>query len=426
MKKLFTKVNSFYNILTGSIAFYPTFYSILAIFLAFFMKYIETVDASKQLIEWFPGLEITDVDTARNLLTTLIAGGISMLVFTFNMVMLLLSQAAANYSPRVLPSLISNRKHQLILGAFLGSILYNIITLIGIDEPTQNQTIPILSVLLGLTAAIISLAAFVFFIHNISSNIQINNILKNVFSKALKRLNKVIDSNYKDGSFSNTDDWITFKAKNSGTLQNISISGLKKIAKEQDIKIKLLQIKGTYLLANSPLFKINKEIDEKVTDEIQEYFLFREPELVSDNYVLGFKQITEIAVKAMSPGINDPGTAINAINYLTQLFCVRMNKPDLELLIEDDKELIELKTVSFEELIYTTCAALRTYSRNDVIVSLKMMSMYEQLLQNPASKEDYYKSIHKQAELLMHDCKEHIENTGDLEKLQNLYEKIAS
>ncbi|MEN8817497.1 MAG: DUF2254 family protein [Nonlabens sp.] len=76
------------------------------------------------------------------------AGGISMLVFSFSMVMLLLSQAAANYSPRVLPNLISNRKHQYILGAFLATILYNIITVIGLEPKGDGYLLPGFSVLL--------------------------------------------------------------------------------------------------------------------------------------------------------------------------------------------------------------------------------------------------------------------------------------
>jgi uncharacterized membrane protein len=190
MKTILIRLRSFFNTITGSIAFYPTFYAISAIIFALLMKWMEDLGASKYLEEVLPSLLITNVDTARNIITTLIAGGISILVFSFSMVMLLLSQAASNYSPRVLPSLISNRKHQYILGTFLASILYNIITVIGIDEGYSQ--LPGFSVLLGMLIAIIALAAFVYFIHSISSSIQINNILENIYTKSADRLKLLI------------------------------------------------------------------------------------------------------------------------------------------------------------------------------------------------------------------------------------------
>ena len=61
-------------------------------------------------------------------------------------------------------------------------------------------------------------------------------------------------------------------------------------------------------------------------------FGFSRSEIVSHNYILGFKQLTEIAIKAMSPGINDPGTAITCIDYLSELFALRLKKKDFSFI----------------------------------------------------------------------------------------------
>ncbi|MEP5132013.1 DUF2254 family protein, partial [Nonlabens ulvanivorans] len=167
MKFIYLRIKSFFNSITGSIAFYPTLYAVLALGFAFLMKWLESIGISRYLQNSFSPLVVNDIETARNILTTLIAGGISILVFSFSMVMLLLSQAATNYSPRVLPSLISNKTHQVILGAFLSSIIYNIITIIGIEPSGKDYQIPGFSVLIGIITALIALAAFVYFIHSI-------------------------------------------------------------------------------------------------------------------------------------------------------------------------------------------------------------------------------------------------------------------
>ncbi|GAK91732.1 hypothetical protein JCM19297_1684 [Nonlabens ulvanivorans] len=301
MKFIYLRIKSFFNSITGSIAFYPTLYAVLALGFAFIMKWLESIGISRYLQDSFSHLVVNDIETARNILTTLIAGGISILVFSFSMVMLLLSQAATNYSPRVLPSLISNKTHQVILGAFLSSIIYNIITIIGIEPTGKDYQIPGFSVLIGIITALIALGAFVYFIHSISSSIQINNILKNIYQNSKDQLETEINNDNNTTDFPNTTDWDIYNSYESGTVQNISSTSLKSYCLDQRIQIEVLFHKGQYLIADSPLFKSNKKLNDDQVKEILKNFLYQESEIVKDNYTLGFKQITEIGIKAMSP-----------------------------------------------------------------------------------------------------------------------------
>jgi uncharacterized membrane protein len=423
MKTILIRLRSFFNTITGSIAFYPTFYAISAIIFALLMKWMEDLGASKYLEEVLPSLLITNVDTARNIITTLIAGGISILVFSFSMVMLLLSQAASNYSPRVLPSLISNRKHQYILGTFLASILYNIITVIGIDEGYSQ--LPGFSVLLGMLIAIIALAAFVYFIHSISSSIQINNILENIYTKSADRLKLLIANENQKVSFPSTDKWHLYRTTRSGTIQNISTDGLKEAAQNFETKFELFIIKGQYILHNEILFKSKKELSEDQLNEVYKNFRYSESELVSDNYVLGFKQITEIGIKAMSPGINDPGTAMDTIDYLSDLVRLRMLKQDYDLILDrDENVLIRVKVVEFDALMYYVFAAYRKYCKGDLLVMQKLLQLLSLCMKREACQPSYYDVLHHQATLMIHDAREAISNEHDLDRLKLQMETI--
>lgn len=389
------------------------------------MKWFEELGVSKYLEEVVPSLLITNVDTARNIITTLIAGGISILVFSFSMVMLLLSQAASNYSPRVLPSLISNRKHQYILGTFLASILYNIITVIGIDK--SYSQLPGFSVLLGMLIAIIALAAFVYFIHSISSSIQINNILENIYNKSADRLKLLIENENQKVSFPSTEKWHLYKTTRSGTIQNISTDGLKEAAENFETKFELFIIKGQYTLHNEILFKSKKELSEDQLTEIYKNFRYSESELVSDNYVLGFKQITEIGIKAMSPGINDPGTAMDTIDYLSDLVRLRMLKQDYDMILDRDQNVvIKLKVLEFDVLMYYVFASYRKYCKGDLLVMQKLLQLFSLCMKREACQQSYYDVIHHQATLMIHDAKESISNDHDLERLKLQMETIDS
>ncbi|MGJ8685632.1 MAG: DUF2254 domain-containing protein [Nonlabens sp.] len=420
MKSLYLRIKSFINSITGSIAFYPSLYAFIAFIFAFIMKWAESMGISRFLQNNFSALVVNDLDTARNIMTTLIAGGISILVFSFSMVMLLLSQAATNYSPRVLPSLISNKTHQFILGAFLSSIVYNIITVIGIQPVGDDYQLPGFSVLIGIITALVALGAFVYFIHSISSSIQINNILDNIYINSKDQLQSQIENDLDKDTFPDSSSWKTYNSQQAGTIQNISNAGLKSYCEEYDLKLEILFCKGEYLIEGTPLFKSSKTLEKDQIQEILKNFLYQESEIVKDNYTLGFKQIAEIGIKAMSPGINDPGTAINTINFLTDLFAMRLLRSNSSLVRLDGTPLIKLKMTPFNHLMHNILAPYRNYCSHDYTVMMALIEMMKRLKACKCVDPDYQSTLDHQLELMMQDAERDIKNPNDFKILQSL------
>ncbi|MCH4823534.1 DUF2254 domain-containing protein [Gramella lutea] len=421
MKQLIKRTISFFHVIESRIAFYPTLLAFLGFNFAFFMLYLENKGVSKYLIEHVPVLVVDNGDTAMTILSALISGLISMMVFSFSMVMLLLSQASSNFSPRLLPGLISDKRHQVILGIYLFTILYCIFVLFAIQPTGDQYQIPGFAVLLGIIQTVISIYAFIYFIHNISQSIQISNILQNIFRIAKKRLDKLIDSEeHQYDDFPSSDDWPEYHSKNSGYLQNISFTNLVDICESEDIKIHILPVKGIFVLNGIPLFKASKEIDEEVEKKILSNFNFSREELVADNYTLAFKQITEIIVKAMSPGINDPGTAINGIDYMTELLALRMRKKDTSVIIRDEEAYIKINTVNFSELLHNIMASIRTYCKHDIILVQKLLLMFYYLEKQQSHDSSYSETLRHEAQNLLKDAKESIKNEHDLKTATNL------
>ncbi len=421
--KLFNRLKAFYNATTTSIAFYPILFAVGAIILALITNWMESAGISAYLDNHAPVFAVSDLDTARNLTTTLVAGGISMLVFSFSMVMLLLSQAASNYSPRVLPSLISEKRHQIVLGTFLAFILYNIFVLISIDPDGGDYQLPGFSVLLGVSLSIAALGMFVYFIHSISTSIQINHIMKDIFTLSRKRIKELIDNQKKIDGLPDTSDWHAYSARESGTVQNISFSGLKEEAIMFETKLKIEALKGFYITRGQTLFLSEKKLEEDDLGNFHQYFNYIEAELVSDNYILGFKQLAEIGVKAMSPGVNDPGTAMDSINHLTELFSLRMQKLDYDVTLdEDDQPVVHSATVSFKNLIYGILAPYRNYSKHDFTVVYRLLYMLKVLKGKEAVNEEYYDYLKEQGQLLIDDASGAMDNENDLEILRELHE----
>lgn len=408
MKQFFVRTLAFYSTIRGNIAFYPTIIALFGFAFALLMIVLEHHGISRKIIKIFPLLMVEDGSTAVNLMNTCIGGLISVMVFSFSMVMLLLSQASSNFSPRLLPGLISNKKHQIILGVFLASIVYNIFTLFSIEPSEEKYTLPGFSVLLGVMFTIFCLSAFIFFIHNISQSIQINNIMDTIYDEATERLEKLIKiEEEKDlvimKSFPDGEDWYSYKTKKNGYFQNLSVKNIHEICEKNDLRLYFLIPKGLFVLKNTYLLKSNNPIDDKVLDDILSNINFSRGEYIGDNYLLAFKQITEIAVKAMSPGINDPGTAINAIDYLTELFALRMQKTNSGVLPRDGKAYIRLAIIQFDELLYNVMASLRAYCKHDPIVVQKLLYMLNYLIQQPAAETTYVDSLKEELKVLLDD-----------------------
>ncbi|WP_194850627.1 DUF2254 domain-containing protein [Nonlabens antarcticus] len=423
MKKLYNRITAFYNTIKSKIAFYPTLLSLGGFLVALLMILLEKEGISRKLIEIFPLIVIEDGDTALNVLSTCIGGLISLMVFSFSMVMLLLSQASSNFSPRLLPGLISNKKHQLILGFYLATIIYNIFTLFSIEPSEKKYTLPGLSILIGVLLTIICLSAFIFFIHNISQSIQINNIMDGIYDKASKRMEEVIKKEKENPtavveSFPDTEGWTAYISPKTGYFQNLAEKNIMDICEKQETKIHITVPKGLFVLKNVPILKSEKALSQEVIKDIFQNLNFARGEYIEDNYVLSFKQICEIALKAMSPGINDPGTAINAIDYLTELFALRLQKSDSGVLVFDGKAKIRIAVVSFSELLYYVMSSLRTYCKHDPIVVQKLLWMLSYLKQQPCEVDSYNESIEREISVLMKDV--NFDSPTDQRKVEEL------
>lgn len=426
MKFSYPRLLSFYRNIKSKIAFYPTLFALSGLLFAFIMMYFEKRGISGYLVENAPQLVVNNGDTALTILSACITGLISMMVFSFSMVMVLLNQASNNYSPRLLPGLISDRNHQIILGVYLASILYCIFILFSIQPTGDKYQIPGFSVLIGILFTVMCIYAFIYFIHTISQSIQITYILDKLFNSARSNLKKLLESEEKTSEieFPDTSDWKEYHTNITGYFQSFAQEDLLTFCKEKETQIDIIPVKGRFVLQGIPIFRSQKELNKEDLEKVLDYFHFSRAELVSDNYVLGFKQITEVIAKAMSPGINDPGTALNAIDYLTELFQLRMLKYDESFICEEEQPYIQVRTANFSELLYNVMASIRLYCKHDIIVVQKLGTMFYYLKNQQAKKEYYYEVLDKEAKRLLEDAENSIDNKADLGVIEQIAQKL--
>ncbi len=311
-----------YLTITNSIIFFPSLIGAFLTGLSIFMMYFEDSEISKQTKEYLEVALVYGADNARFMLNALIGGIISLMVFNFSMVMVVLNQAATAFSPRVVPGVLTNKSYQIVLGTYLGTILYCLLLIVNLEKTEEGFYIPQLSIFIGMCLGISSLILFIYFIHSISQSIQVDNIITLVYNKTFKELKSKDINSYQNYQtvFDKVIDWKTINSQQSGYFRDCSRKNLVKLAKKYDVKLFINLKEGSFLVIGTPLLKIDRELGENAMNEILDEFIFYDNEYIQDNYSYGIKQLSEIATKALSPGINDPETAIRTINYLTLLF----------------------------------------------------------------------------------------------------------
>ncbi|MDH0499350.1 DUF2254 domain-containing protein [Stutzerimonas stutzeri] len=369
-----------YHRVTGSIAFYPTLIavglaSLCVVTIVLEMTWLQPYKEDLDL-----GL-VKNADNARLILGTLVAGIISLMVFSFSMVMVVLNSAASSLSPRVIPGLISSRSHQVVLGVYLGTII-NSLMLISTIQEGDDINVPSLGIFLALGLAVICLCLFVYFIRSISLSIQVDFILNRVYKQTLAQLRtrrrQLQDSH--GPAWPDDAQWSVVRARRSGYFKALNVAAAQDLLEEQDARMTVQVHYGFFVMPGHPLMRIDRELDENCTNRLLDCFDFYVEEYAQRHFFFGFKQIVEIAVRALSPGINDPGTAIKAIDMLGVLLAERMQMPDHEVARAEDRPRIFIRELNLHQLLQMTFGPQRRYGADDLQVLQALLQACKNLL----------------------------------------------
>nr|WP_298410358.1 DUF2254 domain-containing protein [uncultured Halomonas sp.] len=369
-----------------SIAFLPSLLGLIYFVLALgiVVPYVNP-EALPDFLDW---LKFKEQGTASALLSTLIAGMISLMVFSFSMVMTVLSQAGNNFSHKLVFGLVSERPYQRVLGHYLGTILFILILL---TVPLKGEVPSLwrsLGIYLGVIMVMHCLGLFVFFIHNVSQSVQINAITAGLYDEtrnALARLESREDS--ERWRYMSTPPVIDESSHEilsnySGYIQQMDLEAVAKLAERINGVVNINFSFGDYTVKDFPLFKV--ESPEPPSDKWRASLLgelvYVQGESPGDIYRDGLTQLMEIAIKALSPGINDPGTARLCIHQLTGLLTRRLTLTPCNMLTDDKGHTrVTWHEERFDSLLYRVFSPIFTYGKEDLSINMALLQALKTL-----------------------------------------------
>ena len=428
--KLSVRLTVLYYRISNSIGFYPAIITIGYLAFAITVLLLQFSVIAHNTLALFPWLKQIQVSTSRAVFTTLVTGIISLTVLSFSMVMVVLSNTSSTFSPKLVLGLVSERSHQIVLGNYIGAIVYCLVSLLVISKGSSPFFVSI-AVIIGVMIGIWCLALFVYFIHRISASIQINNIMQRIYNTTRKQLLKrqsgmEEDEEKTQSADENIQPRYQFPARTSGFFQKVDVYELVQLAARNDLVIRMNHRLRDFVVEGAPFFvctQSGNQLDSQLLDQIYRLFVFFPGEKVDINYLYGFTQLMEIAIKALSPGINDSGIACNCIDYLSDLFTLRIHRQEQRVYYDSSKRpRLIIPSVSFEVLFNLCIGPIRHYGKGDLAVARHLLTSFRTLAHFDQRKRRYQALFSQHAASVVEGIKDTTSNKNDHDSVNLLIE----
>ena len=372
----------YYNKMVESIAFYPALIAVGFLFLSWIMLVLDFSPFGKELKSSLSWLSLKDAGTARTIISTVAGAIISLTVFSFSMVMIVLNQAASQMSNRVLNSMIENRFQQVILGIYIGTIVYALFLLSTIRDISSGIYVPALSIYLLILLTVIDIFLFIYFLDYVTQTVKYETVIDRVKKQTFHTMEK--DFEPIKNQFCPWEHLPSreIKAQISGYYQGFNEKRLLDYCVENDLYVSFNFRQGTFVLEDTCCIRVYKK-DEITDDQLKAIsdsadFFSGQPIDRSADY--GFNQLAEIALKALSPGINDPATAVLSLHAIFALLQFKMTHELPAFLYDDEKApRIYRPTSNFTQNFEKCVVPIWNYGKEDQYIQTELFSMITQI-----------------------------------------------
>ena len=273
-----------------------------------------------------PYLFSGNADSARSLLGTIASAMISVTGLVFSITMVVMQLASSQFTPRLLGQFLASRITQVTLGVFTSSFVFSLVVLRGV-RGGDSPFVPSLSVTVAFVLVLASVALFFAFIHDITQSIQVGQVIDRIAARTVQSLERGKDSEWDDTS-AIPPTWsqapgpsvVLTSGEGHGTVQRIHYSHLVERASEAGVVVELRTRLGEVRHRGQALAVVHgAHADDDVVEQVRSAFGLGRDRTMHQDPEFGVRQLVDIAERALSPGINDPTTAVQVLDELHRI-----------------------------------------------------------------------------------------------------------
>ncbi len=385
------------------------------------------VDATVNLhvaVRW-PLLFGAGADGARGLLTAVASSMITVAGVVFSITIVALALTSSQYTSRVLRNFMRDRVNQVVLGVFVGIFAYCLVVLRVIRGVDEGAFVPSIAVLAGLLLAFVGIGYLVYFIHYISMSIQASSIIATAAHETIAAVDHLFPQGLGEDADEDGDEdlamplaeqhWSAVPAQKTGYIESIDGDTLLCWAREHETVLCMERGIGEFVIEGSPLISVtapNMPDDETIA-ELNALYVIHRHRTVEQDAGFGIRQIVDIALKALSPGINDTTTAAMCVDYLAAIL-VRLASRQIATSQRLDQGVLRVITrgPSFPGLLAEAFDQIRQNAAGNVAVLTRLLQVLETIVGQTANLRRR-QALRQQAELIAAMAERTIESPHD-------------
>ncbi len=377
-------IKRIFNRARNSIWLYPAIYSLGAVLLSVAIAFIDKYH-SELFSHYIHGMFYTSAALAQSILGIIATAFITIATFTFSTAMVVLTMYSSQFTPRVVENFLNNQTTMKSFGVFLSGFIYAITSLLSLN--VQRGETLVLAAGVGVLYVIVGLVYFLIFVHSVSTYIQASGLIQRLYREAATRIRQYHEFMETARHFPETKfhEIMTMKVGSEvcglsdGYIQEIDYGRLHRIAQANQCQILFRKVVGQFVSAETRIATVYQDMSSPLKDavvkEIQQSVLLGDKRTEAQDFSFTIQKIVEIAVKALSPGVNDPNTAIHCLNILGLLMRDLGDIPDGYLVLREEASpgFVICEANRFETLLYDTYHQIIHYGRSDASVMIALL-----------------------------------------------------
>jgi uncharacterized membrane protein len=393
------KAKQWWDELQSSLWFVPASIVLCAVALAVGLVEADAL-AGDELPERWPRLFGAGAEGTRGMLATIAGAQITVAGVVFSITVVALALASNQYTPRILRNFMRDRANQVVLGLFVGVFAYCLVVLRTVRGGDEGRFVPSLAVFFSFVLALVGVGALIFFIHHIATAIQASSIIASVAEESLAAVDRLFPDELGEGLGEAGEgeagegelnrraaalDWRTIPALKNGYIQNVDEAALLGFAARERAVLRMERGVGEFVVAGAPLVSLARADGrggpvEQAGQEVNESFAIGRYRTVEQDVGFGVRQLVDIALKALSPGVNDTTTAVTCVDYLTAILArlVRRRFPSRHRFDSGEWRVIA-RGPTFELLLAAAFDQIRRNAEGNVAVMARMFDGLELL-----------------------------------------------
>ncbi|MCW8799700.1 MAG: DUF2254 domain-containing protein, partial [Desulfobacter sp.] len=326
------KLIQFWGNLRSSFWFLPSLMVAGSVVFAVVLIETDSATSDRWLSQW-PRLFGVGPEGARQMLSTLAGSMMTVMGITFSMTLLALTLASSQYTSRILRNFMRSRITQFTLGVFASTFAYCLIVLrtvrgsAGVDE-----FVPSLAVFFAFVLSLGGVGVLIYFIHHIALSIQASSIIASVAKETNASIDRLLPKELDRGAdedevqnrgLESLDErsWYPVPAAVSGYIQSVNNAALMNLARDNRTILRMEHGIGAFVVQNTALVSLALTYppDQQTIDALNAAYSIGRHRTVDQDPAFGIRQIVDVAIKALSPGVNDTSTAVMCVDYLTSI-----------------------------------------------------------------------------------------------------------